>query len=82
MVERARALLPNLRERARQTEQLRHLANDTVDELRSGGFFRVLQPSRFGGFELDYGRTQVELRALLGTGVRRRCRRRRARRAG
>src|SRR5262245_57564474 len=66
MVERAQALLPHFRARARQTEQLRHLPDDTVEELRSEGFFRVLQPARYGGFELDYGRTQVELCHVLG----------------
>ena len=66
MVERAEALLPRLRDRARQTDELRRLPDDTVAELRDAGFFRVLQPRRFGGFELDYGRTQVELCHVLG----------------
>jgi 3-hydroxy-9,10-secoandrosta-1,3,5(10)-triene-9,17-dione monooxygenase len=66
--ERAEALVPRLRARARSTEELRRLPDDTVDEFREAGLFRVLQPSRFGGFELDYGRTQIELCNILGRG--------------
>jgi alkylation response protein AidB-like acyl-CoA dehydrogenase len=56
MVERAQALLPALRSRAAQTEALGRLPDETVQAFRDGGFFRVLQPRRFGGYELDYGR--------------------------
>jgi 3-hydroxy-9,10-secoandrosta-1,3,5(10)-triene-9,17-dione monooxygenase len=66
MVQRARALLPRLRERAAATEALGQLPPETVAEFREGGFFRVLQPRRFGGMELDYGRTQLELCSTLG----------------
>lgn len=66
MVQRARALLPRLRERAATTEALGQLPPETVADFFSGGFFRVLQPRRFGGMELDYGRTQLELCTTLG----------------
>jgi 3-hydroxy-9,10-secoandrosta-1,3,5(10)-triene-9,17-dione monooxygenase len=66
MVQRARALLPSLRERAAATEALGQLPPETVKDFRDGGFFRVLQPKRFGGMELDYGRTQLELCTTLG----------------
>ncbi|HEY3058786.1 MAG TPA: acyl-CoA dehydrogenase family protein [Chloroflexota bacterium] len=66
MVQRAQALLPRLRERAAQTEALGRLPAETVADFRDGGFFRVLQPRRFGGMELDYGRVQVELCSTLG----------------
>src|SRR5438132_4442992 len=66
MVQRARAFLPRLRERAAATEALGQLPLETVTEFREGGFFRVLQPRRFGGMELDYGRTQLELCSTLG----------------
>jgi 3-hydroxy-9,10-secoandrosta-1,3,5(10)-triene-9,17-dione monooxygenase len=66
MVQRARALLPALRERAAATEALGQLPRETVADFREGGFFRVLQPRRFGGMELDYGRTQLELCGTLG----------------
>jgi 3-hydroxy-9,10-secoandrosta-1,3,5(10)-triene-9,17-dione monooxygenase len=61
-------MVPRLRERARRTEELRRLPDETFEEFREAGFFRVFQPARFGGFELDYGRTQVELCNVLGQG--------------
>lgn len=66
VVARAEALLPRLRERARTAEVERHVPRQTVDELRDAGLFRVLQPASYGGYELDYGRTQVELCHVLG----------------
>ena len=66
MVERAKALLPPLRERAVETESLRRLPDATVRDFLDAGLFRVLQPKRWGGYELDYGRTQTELCGVLG----------------
>jgi len=66
MLQRAEALVPRLRERARMTEELRRLPDATAQEFLDAGLFRVLQPARFGGYELDYGRTQVELCYVLG----------------
>lgn len=66
MVQRAQELLPTLRARAAQTEALGRLPDETVEAFRAGGFFRVLQPRRFGGYELDYGRLQTELCSVLG----------------
>jgi 3-hydroxy-9,10-secoandrosta-1,3,5(10)-triene-9,17-dione monooxygenase len=68
ILERAQALVPRLRERAHATEELRRLPDETVHDFREAGLFRVLQPARYGGFELDYGRTQVELCHVLGQG--------------
>ncbi|WP_433794906.1 3-hydroxy-9,10-secoandrosta-1,3,5(10)-triene-9,17-dione monooxygenase oxygenase subunit [Actinoplanes sp. CA-252034] len=46
-----RELLPVLRERAQETEDRRSLAPETVKALAETGFFRLLQPARFGGHE-------------------------------
>jgi 3-hydroxy-9,10-secoandrosta-1,3,5(10)-triene-9,17-dione monooxygenase len=54
MVARARALIPRLRDRASRTEELRHLPQETERELHESGLFRILQPRRIGGAELDY----------------------------
>lgn len=54
MVARARALIPRLRERAPKTEELRRLPPETERELHEAGLFRILQPKRVGGSELDY----------------------------
>jgi 3-hydroxy-9,10-secoandrosta-1,3,5(10)-triene-9,17-dione monooxygenase len=54
MVERADALLPRLRDRAARTEELRRLPPETERDLHDAGLFRILQPKRVGGAELDY----------------------------
>jgi 3-hydroxy-9,10-secoandrosta-1,3,5(10)-triene-9,17-dione monooxygenase len=46
-------LLPVLRERAQETEDRRALPAETVKSLAETGFFRLLQPARFGGYEAD-----------------------------
>ena len=54
MVSRARALLPRLRDRASRTEELRRLPPETERDLHDDGLFRIVQPKRVGGSELDY----------------------------
>jgi 3-hydroxy-9,10-secoandrosta-1,3,5(10)-triene-9,17-dione monooxygenase len=54
MVTRARALIPQLRERASRTEELRRLPPETERDLHDAGLFRIVQPKRVGGSELDY----------------------------
>jgi alkylation response protein AidB-like acyl-CoA dehydrogenase len=53
--ERARALLPGIRARADAAEQNRHVPEASFRTFREAGFFRLLQPRCFGGFELSYG---------------------------
>lgn len=52
-LDRVRALLPALRERAGRAEQLRRLPDETLADFRAAGLFRALQPKRYGGYELD-----------------------------
>ena len=54
MVARARALIPQLRGRAARTEELRRLPPETERDLHETGLFRIVQPKRVGGSELDY----------------------------
>lgn len=54
MVGRARALIPELRNRAARTEELRRLPPQTERDLHDAGLFRIVQPKRVGGSELDY----------------------------
>lgn len=54
MIAQAGALLPRLRERATLTEELRRLPPETEQDLHEAGLFRILQPNRVGGAELDY----------------------------
>lgn len=67
LIGRARAMVPVLKERAGETERLRRLPAQTVRDFRDAGFFRALQPARYGGLELDYG-TQTELAVELAQG--------------
>jgi 3-hydroxy-9,10-secoandrosta-1,3,5(10)-triene-9,17-dione monooxygenase len=54
MVARAKALIPQLRDRAAKTEELRLLPPETERDLHDTGLFRIVQPKRVGGSELDY----------------------------
>jgi 3-hydroxy-9,10-secoandrosta-1,3,5(10)-triene-9,17-dione monooxygenase len=54
MIARAQALIPQLRERASRTETLRRLPPETERDLHDAGLFRIVQPKRVGGAELDY----------------------------
>ena len=54
MIARAKALIPQLRDRASRTEELRRLPPETERDLHESGLFRILQPKRVGGSELDY----------------------------
>ena len=65
MIAKARALVPQLRERAARTEELRHLPLETERDLHDAGLFRMLQPARVGGAELDYV-ALVDCAELLG----------------
>ncbi|MEK9285259.1 acyl-CoA dehydrogenase family protein [Bradyrhizobium sp. ISRA442] len=65
MIASARVLLPQLRERAARTEELRHLPPETERGLHDAGLFRMLQPKRVGGAELDYV-ALIDCAELLG----------------
>jgi 3-hydroxy-9,10-secoandrosta-1,3,5(10)-triene-9,17-dione monooxygenase len=54
MITRARALVPQLRDRAARTEELRRLPPETERDLHEAGLFRLVQPKRVGGAEFDY----------------------------
>jgi 3-hydroxy-9,10-secoandrosta-1,3,5(10)-triene-9,17-dione monooxygenase len=48
-----RDLLPVLRERAQETEDARVVPAESVKALTETGFFRLLQPAAYGGYEAD-----------------------------
>lgn len=52
-VARARALQATLLERAAETEKLRRIPDATIADFQTAGFFRMLQPARWGGYEVD-----------------------------
>ncbi|MGZ8203969.1 MAG: acyl-CoA dehydrogenase family protein [Burkholderiales bacterium] len=53
-LERARALVPRLRERAARAEAARTVLPETIEDLHSTGVLRILQPKRWGGMEYDF----------------------------
>lgn len=68
LIAKARALAPLLRERASEAERLRHLPDATQAAFREAGFYRILQPTRYGGLEARYG-----LQTMLGAEAARGC---------
>ncbi|WP_313801440.1 acyl-CoA dehydrogenase family protein [Sphingobium sp.] len=52
LIERARAMIPVLRDRARACALNHDVPVETVAEMKAAGFFRVLQPKRWGGYEM------------------------------
>jgi 3-hydroxy-9,10-secoandrosta-1,3,5(10)-triene-9,17-dione monooxygenase len=55
MLRRTRALLPKIAERAAACEELRRLPDETERDLHAAGIFRMAQPARVGGADLDVG---------------------------
>ena len=53
LLECARAMKPRLRERAAKVEQERIVGQDTISDFREAGFFKILQPKEYGGYELS-----------------------------
>lgn len=52
VVQRARALIPMLRERAESCERNRMVSAETMEAFQEAGFFRILQPRRWGGYQM------------------------------
>ena len=50
----ARALAPVLRERAVETDALRRLPDENAADMKAAGLFRVIQPARCGGWQMDF----------------------------
>lgn len=70
LVEAARALFPMIREEAESAEKARKLPDHVFSALRERGFFRILQPRRFGGYEFEpetAARVVLELSAACGS---------------
>jgi len=65
IVARARAMVPMLRERAAEIETLRRLPDDINRAFGDAGFYKIMQPRRYGGYELEFG-TQTEVGVELG----------------
>jgi len=67
LLRRASELVPVLAERALETERLRRIPDQTIDDLRRRGLLRIANPERYGGYGLDYD-TVLEVGLELGRG--------------
>lgn len=54
LIERARAMVPELVARQHETEQRTHYAEDTHRAFRDAGFYRITVPKRYGGYEFGF----------------------------
>ncbi|MGQ7957781.1 flavin-dependent monooxygenase [Pseudomonas sp. SP16.1] len=53
LLQRARELVPVLRERAPQAAREGRMPEETLHDFHVAGFFRILQPARWDGYELE-----------------------------
>jgi 3-hydroxy-9,10-secoandrosta-1,3,5(10)-triene-9,17-dione monooxygenase len=67
VIAQARALIPALAGRAAQAERERRLPKETIADMQAAGLFRVLQPRRWGGYEIDI-LTYFDVQMALGEG--------------
>jgi 4-hydroxyphenylacetate 3-monooxygenase len=51
---RVKSVLPTIRQNAQRAEQDRKVPDENVSLLKAAGLFRALQPSAFGGIEVDF----------------------------
>jgi 3-hydroxy-9,10-secoandrosta-1,3,5(10)-triene-9,17-dione monooxygenase len=67
LIARARAMIPALAGRSLDGRRQRRIPDDTIADMQRAGFFRVLQPRRWGGYEMDLG-TFYEVQLALAEG--------------
>jgi 3-hydroxy-9,10-secoandrosta-1,3,5(10)-triene-9,17-dione monooxygenase len=67
LIARARAMIPTLAKRSIEQKSRRGILPETMAEMQAAGFFRVLQPKRWGGYEMELG-TFYEIEMALGEG--------------
>jgi 3-hydroxy-9,10-secoandrosta-1,3,5(10)-triene-9,17-dione monooxygenase len=67
ILERARAMVPTLRDKALQTERDRTIPPETHRAFQQAGFYKLFQPKRYGGYEMPIGML-VEVGGELGRG--------------
>lgn len=65
LIDRARSMIPMLRERADSVEENRKVSTETIQSFVDAGFFKILQPKRWGGYEMN---PEVFMRVLMELG--------------
>ena len=67
LVDRARAMIPTLKSRAKKCTADRNVPEETIAEMKEAGFFKILQPKRYGGYEM-HPNTFFAVQKLLAEG--------------
>src|SRR5262249_60029272 len=67
LLRRAPGLVPVLRSRAAETEQLRQIPAESVSDLRRSGLIRIGNPRRYGGHDVEVD-TAYDVGFELGRG--------------
>lgn len=67
MLERARQLVPVLKERALRSEELRQCPPETIQDFIESGLLSAGNPPRYGGYDIDYDVTH-DILIELGRG--------------
>jgi len=67
VIARARAMIPTLAQRSAEGRPERRVPDVIIAEMQRAGFFRVLQPKRWGGYEMDLN-TFYEIQLALAEG--------------
>ena len=52
LIQRAKDLIPWLRDRADAVEKARQVSDEIIDKFKEAGFFRILQPRKWGGYQM------------------------------
>ena len=53
MIKKAEDLIPVLKKRSESANIDRRIPKETIQDMKDAGFFKILQPKQYGGFELD-----------------------------
>lgn len=67
LIERARAMIPTLKARSAKCVADRDVPAESIAEMTEAGFFRILQPKRYGGYEM-HPNTFYEVQKALAEG--------------
>ena len=65
LVRHAIDLAPKLKERAAAAEEARCIPRETIEDFHQAGFFRILQPAKWGGLEMD-PQTFFDVQLIVG----------------
>lgn len=67
LIERAKALVPTIKERAQEAEDNSHVHDETIKAISEAGLLRVIQSKNYGGYELSPD-VFYTIQAILGEG--------------